>query len=217
MPLDERLPRTCGDRPAEGDLSGNGQVAPPRTAGIRPDQVAPRLAAYIAGLDPGSAAALRRGPLVGAGAAAFWKLVAEYAPDGATLDEEGWANLVQAIAILTPKGTETDRKRAHDPTIPMGAALYEAGVSELRLARLLDAPREMRRDLAVRLCRRLAATDRKRFDLRTLAVLILDGSEKTKKTNHRIARDYYRAETKAGRRAGHTSDEPDGQEVSSNA
>ena len=96
----------------------------------------------------------------------------------------------------------------------MGAALYKAGVSELRLARLLDAPREMRRDLTVRLCRRLAATEHKRFHLRTLAELILFGSEET---NRRIARDYYRAEAEAGRKAGHTSDEPDGQEVSSDA
>ena len=216
MPLDERLPRTCGDGPAEGGSSGNGQAAPPHLGGSRPDQAAPRLAKCIARLDPGSAAALRRGPLAGAGAAAFWKLAAEHAP-GAARDEEGWAALIQAIAILTPKGRETDRSPAHDRTIPMGTALYKAGVSDLRLARLLDAPREMRRDLAVRLCRRLAATDHKRFDLRTLADLILYGSEKTKKTNHRIARDYYRAEAEAGRRAGHTSDESDGQEVSSNA
>ena len=214
MPLDERLPRTSGDRPDDGDLSGNGQAAPPAPGGLRPDQVAPRLAKHIARLDPGSAAALRRGPLAGAGTAAFWKLAAEYAPGGAARDEAGWAALIQAIAILTPKGRETDRRSAHDHTIPMGAALYKAGVSELRLARLLDAPREMRRDLTVRLCRRLAATEHKRFHLRTLAKLILDGSEKT---NRRIARDYYRAEAEAKHGAGHTSDEPDGQEVSSDA
>ena len=182
----------------------------PTTDEPRSCQIAPRLATDVAHLDPGSAAALRRGPLAGAGTAAFWKLAAKHAPSGAAGDEPGWAALIQAIAILTPKGTETDRRPAHDCTVPMGAALYRAGVSNLRLARLLDAPREMRRDLAVRLCRRLAATDHKRFDLRTLAALILYGSEKT---NRRIARDYYRAEAKAG----HTSDESDGQEVSSNA
>ncbi len=213
MPLDERPPEPAGKDPAEGDPSGNGQAAPPRLGGSRLDQVAPRLAAYIARLDPGSAAALRRGPLAGAGAAAFWKLAADYAPGGAR-DEAGWAALIQAIAILTPKGRETDRRSAHDYNIPMGAALYKAGVSELRLARLLGAPKEMRRDLAIRACRRLAATEHKRFDLRTLAKLILFDSEKT---NHGIARDYYRAEAEAGRGAGHTSDEPDAQEVSSDA
>ena len=213
MPLDERPPEPAGKDPGEGDLSGNGQAATPHLGGSRPDRVASRLAAYIARLDPGSAAALRRGPLAGAGAAAFWKLAAEYAP-GTARDEEGWAALIQAIAILTPKGREADRRSAHDPTVPMGAALYKAGVSELRLARLLGAPKELRRDLAVRACRRLAATEHKQFHLRTLAELILHGSEET---NRRIARDYFRAEAEAGRRAGHTSDEPDGQEVSSDA
>ena len=53
------------------------------------EQMAPRLARVIANLDPGSAAALRRGPLAGAGAAAFWKLAAEYASSGAARDEGG--------------------------------------------------------------------------------------------------------------------------------
>ena len=186
------------------------KAASPATDEPRSKQAAPWLATYIANLDPGSAAALRRGPLAGAGAAAFWKLAAEHASSGAVWDETGWAALVRAIAILTPKGRETGRTPAHDPKISMGAALYGAGVSELRLARLLNAPREMRRDLAIRLCRRLAATEHKRFDLRTLGKLILFDDDHT---NHEIARDYYRAEAKAGR----ASDESSGQEVSSNA
>ena len=36
--------------------------------------VIPRLASEIARLDSGPAAALRRGPLAGAGTAAFWKI-----------------------------------------------------------------------------------------------------------------------------------------------
>ena len=193
MPLDE-APKAAG----------------PATDEPGPKRAAPRLATYIANLDPGSAAALRRGPLAGAGAAAFWKLTAEHASSGADRDAGGWAALLQAIAILTPKGRETDRTSAHDPKVPMGAALHEAGISELRLARLLGAPREMRRDLALRLCRRLAATEHKRFNLRTLEELILFGGDQT---NHKIARDYYRAEAKTRR----ASDESDGQEVSSDA
>ena len=186
------------------------KAASPATDEPRSKQAAPWLATYIANLDPGSAAALRRGPLAGAGAAAFWKLAAEHASSGAVRDETGWAALVRAIAILTPKGRETGRTPAHDPKVSMGAALYGAGVSELRLARLLNAPREMRRDLAIRLCRRLAATEHKRFDLCTLEKLILFGGDPT---SRKIARDYYRAEAKAGR----ASDESSGREVSSNA
>ena len=176
-------------------------------------QIVSRLAWAVAKLDPGSAAALRRGPLAGAGAAAFWKLMAKHAPHRTANDEPRWAALLQAIAILTPKGAESDRKPAHEPNFSMGAALYDAEVSELRLARLLGAPKEMQRDLAVRLCRRLSTTEHGRFHLRTLASLILFGDDET---NRRIARDYY-FRAQANERAGQTSDEPDEQETSSNA
>ena len=176
-------------------------------------RVVSRLAWDIAKLDPGPAAALRRGPLAGAGAAAFWKLTAEHAPRAAARNESGWAALIQAIAILTPKGTEADRKPAHEPAIPMGAALYDAGVSKLRLARLLAAPKEIQRDLALRLCRRLSGTEHGRFHLGTLASLILFGKEET---NRKIARDYY-SRAQAKDRAKRASDEPNGPEASSDA
>ena len=165
-------------------------------------QRVPELARAIAALEPGPAAALRRGPQNGAGAAAFWKLLASYGPDY-ELDgdrEEGWGTLAQAIAILTPKGRNRDdapREPAHDPRTAMGTALYDAGVSELRLARLLTVPKPMRRTLVVRLCRRLAAADQRRFDLRTLANFIWYGQD----AGRRIARDYYRAQTVAGRQS----------------
>lgn len=175
-------------------------------------RVVSSLASAIAQLDPGSAAALRRGPLAGAGAAAFWKLMAECAPHDAAKNEAGWAALLQAIAILTPKGAETARRAAHDPDICMGEALCNANVSELRLARLLSAPKEMQRDLAIRLCRRLSATEHDRFDLRTLARLILFGDDKT---NRRIARDYYRAQAK--NKPQQNPDESEEQETSPDA
>ena len=169
-------------------------------------RIVSRLAWAVAKLDPGSAAALRRGPLAGAGAAAFWKLMAEHAPHRAANDEPRWAALLQAIAILTPRGAEADRRPAHEPDTPMGTALCDAGVSELRLARLLSAPKETQRNLAVRLCRRLSTTERgrfSRFHLRTLASLILYGDDGT---NRRIARDYY-SRAQAKERAGQPSQE----------
>ena len=165
-------------------------------------QTVARLAQEIAALEPGPAAALRRGPQHGAGAAAFWKLLARYGPDH-ELDrnrEDGWSTLVQAMAILTPKGRSSGnatKEPAHDPRTAMGTALHDAGVSELRLARLLTAPERTRRTLVVRLCRRLAASDQLRFDLRTLARFILYGRD----AGRRIARDYYRAQTAAGRQS----------------
>ena len=154
-----------------------------------------RIAQEIAILGPGPAAALRRGPLSGAGSAAFWKLLATHAPAGAS-DEAGWGVLIQAIAILTPKGAATNKRPAHDSSLPMGEVLQRAGISELRLARLLTAPRDMRRQLSIRICRRLAAAEQRHFDLITLARFVLYGDGRT---GRRIARDYFRAEVTAAR------------------
>ena len=158
--------------------------------------VIPMIAFEIARLGPGPAAALRRGPLAGPGAAAFWKLTAKYAHDEAAKNEYGWAALIQAIAILTPKGRDPNKMSAHDYHVPLGMALYRSKFSELRLARLLAATTELRRELAVRACRRLAAAGQNRFDLVTLALFILVGDDRT---DRRIARHYYRAETTAKR------------------
>lgn len=163
-------------------------------------QTVARLAREVVELDPGSAAALRRGPRNGAGSAAFWKLLVRYGParELRRNEEDGWSVLIQAIAILTPKGKRNEdgpRLSPHDPHVPMGAALYDAGVSELRLARLLTARPSMRRILSVRLCRRLAAADQRRFDLKTLANFIRYGGD----AGRRIAKEYYRAQATAGR------------------
>ena len=164
-------------------------------------QVVSGLAGEIARLTPGPAAALRRGPLSGAGAAAFWKLLATYQPR--TNDEVGWAALVQGIAILTPKGTDPNKKSAHEYRFLMGSILSKAEFSELRLARLLNAPKEIRRDLAVRLCRRLSRTEHNRFNLETLARFILFADDET---DRRIARDYYRAEAESERASTESTD-----------
>ena len=164
-------------------------------------QVVSRLAGEIARLTPGPAAALRRGPLSGAGAAAFWQLMAIYQPG--TNDEAGWAALIQGIAILTPKGTDPEKKSAHEYRFPMGSVLSKAEFSELRLARLLNAPKEIRRDLAVRLCRRLSRTEHSRFNLETLARFILRADDET---DRRIARDYYRTEAESKRASTESTD-----------
>ena len=169
-----------------------------RGSGVpNPNEVIPRMAGRIAMTDPGSAAALRRGPLLGAGAAVFWRLLADH--DIEDKNAEAWACVVQAIAVLTPiagtvKGTETS---AHDPTRPMGAALHGVGLSDLRLARLLAARGEMRRELLIRTCRRIARhAEQRRFDLKTLARFAVYGNAAT---DQMIARDYYRAEERRAR------------------
>ena len=78
----------------------------------------------------------------------------------------------------------------------MGRALCEADMSELRLARLLSAAPELRWEVAVRTCRRLAAGEFNRFNLVTLGEFVLFGGDHT---DRRIARDYYRARAAAER------------------
>ena len=149
------------------------------------------LAKNIAYLDSGSLAALRRGPLDGAGVAAFWKLVG----DDVSNNEEEWAGLIQAIAILTPKGKPKPEVRhsAYDHSRQMGAALQKAGVSELRLARLLAARKGQMRELLVRLCRRLSRTEYSSFNLKVLRQLMLYEDNRARRE---LARDYYRAAAK---------------------
>jgi len=179
--------------------------APASAAGPFLNQTVAGIARQIAALDPGPAAALRRGPLAGAGAVAFWKLMVSVRDAHETANERRWSDVVQAITILTPKGRDPAKLPAHDHQRSMGQALFGAGVSELRLARLLSAPIRARGNAAVRICRRLAAGEQTRFDLRTRARFVLYGDDRT---DRRIARDYYnaeRAEAKRNLDAGETS------------
>ena len=166
--------------------------------------VIPKIALEIARLEPGPAAALRRGPLVGAGAAAYWRLLAWYNPVGGVRNESGWAALIQAIAILTPKGRDPAKPPAHDYSRSMGQALHDAGLSDLRLARLLSATPGLRPELTVRTCRRLAGSEFGRFNLVTLGQFVLFGDERAAR---RIARDYYRADF-ASMRTSHDKETP---------
>ena len=150
----------------------------------------PRIASQISKLGPGALSALRRGPMEGAGVAAYWRLAVQHEIGP---QETAWSQLVQAIAILTPRGGQENKQSAHLTGVSMGKALYSAGVSEGRLATLLGAPQALRPDLAVRLCRRLARSENARFNLVTLGHYVLGGGVVTDRI---IAKEYYRAEYK---------------------
>lgn len=158
------------------------------------EQVVPKVAQRIARLGPGPAAALRRGPTKGAGTAAYWQLVAQLENDGLPGDSPSWKTIIQSIAILTPRGQDPEKQSSHDPTMAMGAVLFDAGLSELRLAHLLNARTAARRRLVVRTCRRLASSGHHRFNLRTLARFVL--YQNSDKPAQDIAREYYRAEAR---------------------
>lgn len=172
-----------------------------------PAQVVPRMAQSIARLGPGPAAALRRGPAKGAGTAAYWQLVAPLENDGLLRGKNSaWETVIQAIAILTPRGQDPKKQSSHDQTVAMGAALFNARISELRLAHLLNAPPATRQRLVVRTCRRLASSEHSRFDLRTLARFVL--YENSDKPAQHIAKEYYRAEAAARHSTPSSPEEP---------
>ncbi len=158
------------------------------------ERIVPRVAQRIARLGPGPAAALRRSPKKGSGTAAYWQLVAQLEQDGLRGESEAWKTIIQSIAVLTPRGQDPKKQSSHDRTVPMGVALLDAGLSELRLAHLLNARTDARRRLIVRTCRRLASSGHHRFDLTTLARFVL--YQNSDKPAQDIAREYYRAEAR---------------------
>lgn len=138
----------------------------------------------------GSLAALRRlRPEVPDGAA-FWWLVAEYAPrafdDSRTA--KALAAVVQAMAIAHPFHRPLSGRGR------LGEALAETGVSEARLLRLLRLPRS---DLPEEL-RRLARLMSKKGDAGRVdwsdafALLFWVEGEAGERLRRDVARDYYR-------------------------
>ena len=157
------------------------------------ERIVPRVAQRIARLGPGPAAALRRSPTKGSGTAAYWQLVARL-EDGLLGKSEAWKTIIQSMAILTPRGQDPKKQSCHDRAVPMGLALFDAGLSELRLAHLLNARTDARRRLVVHTCRRLASSGHHRFNLTTLARFVL--YQNSDKPAQDIAREYYRAEAR---------------------
>lgn len=147
------------------------------------------LGVALARLPPGPLARLRRAR-PGDGAADFWgiyfKQKLERQP-GASAD---WEWVVAALALLTPTGNDPDKRSAH-AGLPLGKALFDAGVSNMRVAKVLNAPFPERRGALMRLVRILARADA-RFDTRELARLLLFSEAAT--DLRRLAQNYYAAE-----------------------
>jgi len=140
-------------------------------------------------LGPGDVAALRRLSPGDPAAPALWKLLLTCVPQswaaGPDRDEKErrWAALFTGMAHAAG---------LHDPAVPMGRALAEAGWSELRFVRLL---RDRDEGLAERV-RRLAqylASKSQRADWTGVANLLLDQDGEWAERHRRdLARDYYR-------------------------
>lgn len=136
-----------------------------------PHAIALSIAGLMKGFGSGEMAALRR---LGSDAAApaYWRLAARH-PKLETRSEV-WTPIVQALALLMPKGPPEERGDLHDPHRPLGRALCDGGrhdwpaeaaqgaprpvFSEQRLAQLLAARGSQRRILLLRAVRMLAAS-----------------------------------------------------------
>jgi hypothetical protein len=144
-------------------------------------------------LEPGPLAALRR-TSPGAGCAAFWRIyhragLAE-SPRPASAD---WEHALHALALLIPTGRDEAKPSPHDARTALGRALFAAGVSHERLARLLATPFAARREALARATRRLAR-EQLPFDLRHLARLMLRDNQGDLRL---LASAYYGAEAAA--------------------
>lgn len=158
------------------------------------------LGVHLAGLQSGQLADLRR-MRPGDGTGAFWRVY--YAPQVALDQQRGtafdWEWVVHALALLTPTGNDQNKRSAHDGKLRLGQALHNLGISEMRVAQVLEAPLDQRRDHLLRLVR-LLAREGLRFNTIDLARLLLPNNLDPRDPKHplrRLAQSYYAAEAAA--------------------
>jgi CRISPR type I-E-associated protein CasB/Cse2 len=163
----------------------------------------------------GDLAELRRMKPEEPDAAIFWRLLARQGLlEGQGMSRElesKWGLILHGIALMTPT-VEADsdsarpRSSAHDPTVPVGLALFQGGdgnrtrafYSESRLNRLLTARGPMLHTLLARTFRMLG-TDQA-FNWRQMEQLILHEGfreDSAERVRHQIARAYYQAERRS--------------------
>lgn len=158
------------------------------------------LGRHLTRLPPGPLAELRRME-PGAGIGAFWRVY--FAPSVALDRQKGtafdWEWVVHALALLTPTGNDPEKRSAHDGKVPFGQALHDIRVSEARVAQVLEAGLDQRRDHLIRLVRMLAR-DGATFNTADLARLLLfahDDPRAKENALRRLAQTYYAAEAAA--------------------
>ena len=136
---------------------------------------------------PGDLAQLRRLDPERPDGRAFWQLVAHHAP--AALDDERAA---RALAICL-RGMAIMREFLAGEPRRLGTALAEAGVTELRVLRLLRADADRLAEELRQLARLLASKgEAGRFDWGEAYDLVRSaGTEREAEVRRRIARDYY--------------------------
>lgn len=164
---------------------------PPRALSLR--MSVHKIAGYMSrdqyaegGISKGDLAELRRIDPSEPFTPALWKILLEYVPQHdklSTAQERQWAILLMAMATCAG---------LHTSETPFGKALAQAGWSELRFVRLMEA----RGDNLVKEIRRLAqylASKSQQADWSDVAwLLFVQGGDKASDIRQHIARDYYK-------------------------
>lgn len=161
-----------------------------------PTEDAPRLGALAHGIaarlaredfGAGPLAELRRMDPRAPASPAYFRLLAGL-PEHGPLDRRSWALLIHALALAAPGLVGRYGE--------LGTALFDAGYSEGRLGRLLQARTDNLADVVPRMVRFLVAHDQA-LNPAALAYFIRDvgwGGDAAERARERIARSYYRAE-----------------------
>jgi CRISPR system Cascade subunit CasB len=133
-------------------------------------------------LSRGDQAELRRGT---PGAAPFWRVLHQAGIDLDTLvprQAERWRVLLTALA----------HARRYDPNVPLGRALAEAGWSEVRFVRLMEAEPDTL-GVLLRRCAQYLNNKQQAANWNDARKLLFYAGEDAERERLRIARDYYRA------------------------
>lgn len=131
-----------------------------------------RLAKEIGRLPTGPNAQLRRGEITGE----FWIMLSKIGEANSHLASlERWHTLAQCIALAGQDSTD------------LGAALRQAGLSDARMTRLLEAQQDALPSMFLRIARRMRSQNVSADWTRAFTLMATD----TKKPRYRVARAYY--------------------------
>jgi CRISPR system Cascade subunit CasB len=141
---------------------------------------------FAGGVSTGDLAELRRIKPDEPYTPALWRILLNYVPNDDQLSaerERRWAILLMAMATCAG---------LHDPSTDFGAALADAGWSELRFVRLLEARGDNLDKQLRRVAQYLASKDQQANWADAAWLLFVQQGDHASTTRQRIARSYYR-------------------------
>lgn len=133
----------------------------------------------------GDRAALRRLDPDSEAPLAFYRFAFRHLPEHWASSKREWMTLCAGIALMQP--------HAHQPNLPTGRALADAGYSEARLERLLAASGTVLDTLVLRAARLLAAKGGATNWTDFARLLLTDAADKREAIRMQFARHFYQA------------------------